>query len=248
MFLYGLIGFPLGHSFSKKYFTEKFEKEGIKAIYLNFELENIDSLNDMILENPELSGFNVTIPHKQTILPYIDELHGAAREIGAVNCVKVVRTGDCIRLIGYNTDTEGFRASLINFMPPTTTGALILGNGGAAQAIRYTLKKLGIFSLTVSRTPQGENEIGYADIPLYLPVHTLIVNTTPLGTWPNTENCPPIPYEQLTPAHYLFDLVYNPELTLFMRKGLQAGAHVCNGLGMLTGQAEAAWKIWTNDL
>lgn len=246
MYLYGLVGFPLGHSFSQKYFTEKFEKEKIKAFYRNFELENIAALNDIILQNPELQGFNVTIPHKQTILPYIDELNGAAREIGAVNCVKIVREDNCIRLTGYNTDTEGFRLSLSDFIPPTVTRALILGNGGAAQAVRYTLKKLGISSLTVSRNPQGENEIGYADVHRYLPTHFLIVNTTPLGTWPDTVTCPSIPYEQLTPAHYLFDLVYNPDITLFMQQGLQAGAHVRNGLGMLIGQAEAAWKIWNN--
>ena len=171
---------------------------------------------------------------------------GSAREIGAVNCVKIVREDNCIRLTGYNTDTEGFRLSLSDFIPPTVTRALILGNGGAAQAVRYTLKKLGISSLTVSRNPQGENEIGYADVHRYLPTHFLIVNTTPLGTWPDTATCPSIPYEQLTPAHYLFDLVYNPDITLFMQQGLQAGAHVRNGLGMLIGQAEAAWKIWNN--
>lgn len=246
MLQYGLIGYPLGHSFSKKYFTEKFEKEKIQAEYLNFEIENLDVLPVLLEKYPNLRGFNVTIPYKQQILGYLTKQSEEAQIIGAVNCVKIERHSAGCQLIGYNTDTYGFRTALLRFIPPHIKHSLVLGNGGAAKAIRYTLQQLGISSLTVSRTPRQEQEIGYADAGAYLPDYHLIVNTTPLGTWPNTNTYPLIPYEQLTSRHYLFDLVYNPEITTFMKKGAEAGARVCNGLEMLAGQAEAGWKIWTD--
>lgn len=241
---FGLVGYPLGHSFSKKYFTEKFKKENIAGEYLNFEIQDLSALKGLLGKHPDLRGFNVTIPYKQTILPLLDKVEGAAREIGAVNCVKIQKDNGRIYLTGYNTDAEGFRASLQPFLTDTVSRALVLGSGGAARAVHYALQQLGIASLTVSRTPQPAKEIGYADVVRYLPEYRLLVNATPLGTWPNTETCPPLPYERLTARHYLFDLVYNPEITLFMKRGLEAGAHVLNGFGMLVAQAEAAWEIW----
>lgn len=245
--LYGLIGYPLGHSFSQTYFTEKFRKEGIEAVYRNFEIPEIGDLPEIVRQNPGLQGFNITIPYKQAVLPYLRELSEAARIIGAVNCVCIRREKGQPVLTGYNTDAEGFRLSLADFIPPGISGALVLGNGGAARAVRYALGQLGIRFLTVSRTPRQAGEIGYAEVPAYLPTHRLIVNTTPLGTWPATGNCPDLPYGALGPQHYLFDLVYNPEITLFMQKGQEAGAHVRNGFDMLTGQAEAAWRIWQDE-
>lgn len=241
---FGIIGFPLGHSFSKKYFTEKFDRENIEAEYLNFPIGQINSLTDILAAHPGLCGFNVTIPHKQHILPYLTELSEEARKIGAVNCVRIRYQDGKTILSGYNTDAYGFRKALLNFLPERPEKALILGNGGAAKAVRFVLDSLGTEVLTVSRTPKNEKEISYADIPHKTASFKLIVNTTPLGTWPATEGYPDIPYHLLTPEHYLFDLVYNPEITEFMKRGMKNGAHVCNGLEMLTGQAEAGWAIW----
>lgn len=243
---FGIIGFPLGHSFSKKYFTEKFEKKSIKAQYLNFEIEHVNEMRMILDQYPNLKGFNVTIPHKQNIIPLLDNLSEEASLIGAVNCVRINRTGQQIILTGYNTDVYGFKLSLQNFIPENTSNALILGNGGAAKAVRYVLNSLNIKNITVSRTPQNKNEVSYAEIPSFLPTHKLIINTTPLGTWPNTENYPDIPYQMLDTSHYLFDLVYNPEITEFMKRGALQGSHVRNGMEMLIGQAEKAWEIWTS--
>lgn len=244
---FGLVGYPLGHSFSKKYFTEKFEKENITGEYLNFELRDLSALKGLLEKYPDLRGFNVTIPYKRTILPFLDNIEGAAREIGAVNCVKIQKEDGRLSLTGYNTDAEGFRTSLQAFLTDTVSRALVLGSGGAARAVHYALRQLGITSVTVSRTPRSAEEIGYEDVLRYLPDHRLLVNATPLGTWPDTETCPPLPYKRLTASHYLFDLVYNPEITLFMKRGLEAGAHVRNGFGMLVAQAEAAWEIWNRN-
>ena len=243
--LYGLVGYPLGHSFSKRYFTEKFATAGIDAEYLNFETESIDRVRDIIEQYPGLKGFNVTIPHKQDIIPLLDTVSKEAEEIGAVNCVKIEHTGNTVSLTGYNTDAYGFKKSLLQFIPAEITNALILGNGGAAKAVKYVLLSLGMNVLTVSRTPHREKEIGYTAIASLLNDYKLIVNTTPLGTWPNTENCPDIPYDLLTLEHYLFDLVYNPEITEYMKRGAAHRAHTQNGLEMLIGQAEKAWDIWT---
>ena len=241
---YGLIGFPLGHSCSPKYFNEKFKQENRNAEYLPFEIKDIESVHDILVRHPDLKGFNITIPHKQNIIPLLDSLSEEAQQVGAVNCVKVEHLDGQTRLTGYNTDVYGFRNSLLQFIPQGIQKALVLGNGGAAKAVRYALQSLGMQTLTVSRTPKNESEIGYADLSALLDDYKLIVNTTPLGTWPNIAQCPDIPYGQLTSKHYLFDLVYNPETTEFMKRGAAAGAHTCNGFGMWKGQAEKSWEIW----
>lgn len=241
---YGLTGFPLGHSFSKKYFTEKFEKEHITARYLNFEIAQINDIYQIIKEFPDLQGFNVTIPHKQNILSLLNSLSEEAQKIGAVNCVRIKRCNGNIFLTGYNTDAAGFQKSLQEFIPEHLSKALILGNGGAAKAVRFVLDKLEMKTLTISRNPQNRDEAGYSELLEIIGNYPLIVNTTPLGTWPNTDSCPAIPYHLLTPAHYLFDLVYNPEVTEFMKRGAIQGAHTRNGMQMLIGQAEEAWRIW----
>lgn len=241
---FGLVGFPLGHSFSKRYFTEKFEQEGINGEYLNFETDDILSLREIVRQYPDLKGLNVTIPYKEKVIGLLDRVSEEAQKIGAVNTIKIERKNGNIILSGYNTDVLGFKFSLLDFIPKTIQKALVLGNGGAAKAVRYALESLHMEVLTVSRTPKSTNEISYQEVIDYLPDHTLIVNTTPLGTWPNTEICAPIPYGALTPNHYLYDLVYNPETTEFMKRGMIQGAHTHNGLKMLHMQAEEAWKIW----
>lgn len=243
---FGLIGFPLGHSCSPRYFMEKFKRENRNAEYLPFEIKEIGELTEIFIRYPDLKGFNITIPHKQNIIPLLDELSEEARQVGAVNCVKVEYSGGKTHLKGYNTDVYGFRNSLLQFIPGDLRHALVLGNGGAAKAVRYALRSLGMEVLTVSRTPGNESKISYTDVARYIGQFKLIVNTTPLGTWPNTKNCPDIPYNLLTPEHYLFDLVYNPETTEFMKRGTTAGAHTCNGFEMWKGQAEKSWEIWEN--
>lgn len=244
MFYYAIIGYPLGHSCSPAYFNEKFGREGIEARYLSFEMEDIHDLSDILKQYPTLRGFNVTIPHKQNILPFLDEISEEAREIGAVNCVKITTKEGRPYFTGYNTDMFGFRNALLQFIPATLKKAFILGNGGAAKAVRYALRSLGMEVLTVSRHPQGTDEIGYPQMRNLIGEFPLVVNTTPLGTWPKTDACPDIPYDLLSSNHYLFDLVYNPETTEFMKRGLAAGAQVCNGYAMWLGQAEKNWEIW----
>lgn len=241
---YGIIGYPLGHSCSPRYFNERFQKENIDAEYLSFEIKEIRDLEEILKNNPALKGFNVTIPHKQNILPFLDEISDEAQAIGAVNCVKISKTDGKTRLCGYNTDMFGFRNAVQTFIPAHIQKALILGNGGAAKAVRYALRSLNIETLTVSRTPRQTGEIGYNALSDHLPSCHLLVNTTPLGTWPDTENFPDIPYQLLTADHYLFDLIYNPSETAFMKKGKAAGAHTCNGYAMWLGQAEKNWEIW----
>ena len=244
MQIYGIIGYPLGHSCSPRYFNEKFQKENIAAEYRSFEMPDIRQLSTLLQQTPDLCGFNVTIPHKQNILPFLDEISEEARVIGAVNCVKVSHPNGHPYLVGYNTDMYGFRKALLEFIPAAISKALILGNGGAAKAVRYALHSLNMEVSTVSRTPRQADEIGYAALPDLITGYPLIVNTTPLGTWPDTSEFPPLPYELLTAGHYLFDLVYNPETTTFMQKGKAAGAHACNGYAMWLGQAEKNWEIW----
>lgn len=245
--VYGIIGYPLGHSCSPAYFNEKFREEGIAARYLSFEIEDIRMLEEILEKYPDLWGFNVTIPHKQHILPYLDEISEEAAAIGAVNCVRVCRKNGKPHLTGYNTDMYGFRKALTAFIPPTIQQALILGNGGAAKAVKYALKTLHISFRTVSRTPREADEIGYPETGKYLAATGLIVNTTPLGTWPNTAGSPDIPYDQLHAGHYLFDLVYNPSETTFMKRGAASGAHTCNGYAMWLAQAEKNWEIWNRE-
>lgn len=241
---FGILGYPLTHTYSPAYYNGRFARESIEAEYRTFEIADITDLPHLLGQIPNLRGFNVTIPHKENILLYLDYISEEAQAIGAVNCVSVEYRNGRPYLTGYNTDMEGFRNALTAFIPIGIDQALVLGNGGAAKAIRYALQTLGITPLTVSRTPQKPGQIGYADIANHLSTHRLIVNTTPLGTYPDIQSCPPIPYELLTPEHYLFDLVYNPSITTFMQKGEKAGAHTCNGYAMLLGQAEKNWNIW----
>ena len=249
----GLIGFPLGHSFSRKYFTEKFEQEHIMDYeYRNFELPAITQVPELINNTPTLTGFNVTIPYKQQILPYLDEIDAAAEKIGAVNCVRVLsspqRKGKCgseHQLIGYNTDVYGFKLSLLDMLGDKRPNALVLGTGGASRAVRWVLEELGMSYQLVSRRGQGAI-LSYDSLtPEIIASHLLIVNTTPLGTFPNTEAAADLPYHALTQAHFLYDLVYNPSDTLFTRRGRFSGATVMSGYMMLKQQAEKGWEIFT---
>ena len=237
---YGIIGFPLGHSFSRGFFTEKFAREGIDAQYLNFEIPDARMLPDVLRDNPELRGLNVTLPHKQAVIPLLDELSDEAREIGAVNVIRV-RDG---RLKGFNSDIIGFTESIKPLLQPHHKQALVLGTGGASKAICVGLKRLGLEWKYVSRTPR-EGMITYEDITAEtLQDYTVIVNCSPVGMFPKIDQAPAIPYEYLTPKHLLFDCVYNPEDTLFMQKGRAQGATVKNGLEMLHLQAIASWRFW----
>jgi shikimate dehydrogenase len=242
---FGLIGFPLTHSFSKKYFSEKFEKEGIKDCqYDLYEIDTIDLFPSLIRENPELNGLNVTIPYKQEVIPYLDDLDPACKDIGAVNCIKI-KNG---KLKGYNTDYIGFKDSLVDWLDGGLPSALVLGTGGASKAIIKALEDLNIAYQIVSRnSDRGTGILAYNDLEKsILESHHLIINTTPLGTYPNTEEMPDINPEWVTGMHKVYDLVYNPEKTFLMRSLEARGALVKNGLEMLHLQAEAAWKIWNN--
>lgn len=244
--LYGLIGYPLSHSFSKGYFAKKFEKEGIKdSFYDSFPLENIDLFPQLLAENPNFNGINVTIPYKQQVIPFLDELDKNAAAIGAVNTIKF-QDG---KLIGFNTDVYGFEQSLLpiinqKYDKKTTLKSLVLGTGGAAKAIFYILKKNHLNPTFVSRTPKP-NQLTYSDLDKnIIDESQIIINTTPLGMSPKIDTCPDLPYELLTNNHILYDLVYNPEITLFLQKGKEQGATIKNGLEMLHLQAEKAWEIW----
>lgn len=237
---YGLIGFPLGHSFSRGFFTEKFAREGIDAEYVNFEIPDASMLLDVIRDNPELRGLNVTLPHKQAVIPLLDELSDEAKEIGAVNVIRV-RDG---KLKGFNSDIIGFTESIKPLLQPWHKKALILGTGGASRAIRVGLTRLGIEWTYVSRTPR-EGMLTYSDLTAdVMQQYMVIVNCSPVGMFPKTGEAPNIPYELLTPKHLLYDLVYNPEETLFMQKGRAQDAIVKNGLEMLHLQAIASWEFW----
>lgn len=250
---YGLIGKTLGHSFSRQYFGEKFAAEHIDARYDNFEMPSADDVLPLIESMPDLVGLNVTIPYKQDVVPLLSSLDDDARAIGAVN---VIRIRD---MRGFNTDVIGFRESIRPLLQPHHTKALVLGTGGASKAVRYGLRQLGIEPLSVSRSlslimdilsplgarPKNPGVICYEDLDEYwLSEYKVIVNCTPLGTFPNVDQCADIPYELLTPEHLLFDLVYNPAETRFLRQGRERGAVTKNGYEMLVRQAEAAWEIW----
>ncbi|MBO6124645.1 MAG: shikimate dehydrogenase [Bacteroidaceae bacterium] len=237
---YGIIGNPLGHSFSKGFFTEKFAREGIDAEYLNFQIPEIGKLTEVLQENPELRGINVTLPYKTEVIPFLDELSDEAREIGAVNVVQI-RNG---HLKGFNSDIIGFTRSIQPLLKPHHRKALILGTGGASRAIRVGLTRLELEWKYVSRTPR-EGMITYEDITAEtLREYEVIVNCSPVGMFPKVDECPAIPYEFLTQDNLLYDLVYNPENTLFMKKGALQGAVVKNGLEMLHLQAIASWEFW----
>jgi len=238
---FGLIGFPLSHSFSKKYFTEKFLRESILNVsYELFPIENIDILPDLLRSEPLLRGLNVTIPYKQQVMPFLDELSPVVKEINACNCIKIENG----KLIGYNTDVIGFEISLKKKLKLHHKKALILGTGGAAKAVEFVLRKNGIDYLQVSRN-KSDDAISYTELDNeILSSHHLIINTTPLGMFPEIDKAPPISYTVIGASHYLFDLVYNPSETLFLKHGRQLGADTENGADMLIDQAEASWDIW----
>jgi len=242
---YGLIGYPLTHSFSKKYYDSKFERERITDVdYQLYSIETIAEFTRMISENPQLMGVNVTIPYKIAVMDYVQKLSPEAEAIAAVNCIKIDRSGPAPVLTGYNTDVYGFMTSLKPLLRPWHTAALVLGNGGAAKAVLYALTQLGIETSLVSRAPMaGQFHYGQLD-RLVLDKYLLIVNTTPLGTYPDIHTCPEIPYDLLGKRHLLYDLVYNPETTAFLKQGAERGAVVKNGLEMLELQAERNWEIW----
>jgi shikimate dehydrogenase len=251
--IFGIIGRPLGHSFSKPYFEQKFAALGLDDHrYYNFPLDDIAGLSEILAEYPDLAGFNVTIPYKREIVPWLDGISDEARAIGAVNCVKI--SGG--KLYGYNTDVDGFRVGLekllgVRFPDGGFSGAqlpsaLVLGTGGASAAVCYALSKSGIQFLNISRTKKSDN-LTYSGLsPSIVQSHKLIINTTPLGTWPDTDAKPDIPYESVGKEHFLYDLVYNPPVTAFLAEGRKRGAAILNGETMLHAQAEKNWKIWNS--
>lgn len=243
---YGLIGYPLTHSFSRQFFSQKFQEENIPAQYLNFEIADIAQLHQIIAQHHTLKGLNVTIPYKEAVIPHLDKLSVQAQQVGAVNTIQVHRSAQKVQLIGHNTDVEGFRQS---FQPnlsqiPLPHRALVLGTGGASKAVTFVLSQLNIPFLLVSRTAHTSG-ITYQDInEKCMQTHRIIINTTPLGTFPKVDTCPNIPYAFLTAQHYLFDLVYNPPQTAFLQEGVLRGSVVANGQNMLHIQAIEAWNIW----
>lgn len=241
---FGLIGRTLGHSFSARYFADKFQREGLADThrYDLFELPEIECVKELIATTEGLVGFNVTIPYKQQIIPYLDSLSAEARNIGAVNCVKIESDG---RLTGYNTDIDGIRLSLDKLLGNVEIdAALVLGTGGASQAVQYVLAERNIPYSIVSRD-SAKGNLTYDDLKVEVTSsHHLIINSSPVGMYPHVDQCPDIPYELLTADHYLFDLVYNPERTLFAERAATMGAHTLCGLDMLYAQAESAWRIW----
>jgi shikimate dehydrogenase len=239
---FGLIGYPLSHSFSKRYFTEKFIKERIDASYDNFPLPRIEELPLLIETHPALEGLNVTIPHKQSVLASLDSMSDVVKKIGACNCIRIRNK----KKEGFNTDVFGFETSLNTHLSPVHKKALVLGTGGASKAVCYVLEKKSIPYLQVSRN-RNAGVISYQDLSRSLvEEHLLIINTTPLGMYPEIQHCPDLPYEAIGESHYLFDLVYNPSMTLFLQKGRENGAIIENGYAMLELQAEESWRIWNS--
>jgi shikimate dehydrogenase len=245
MKLYGLIGYPLGHSFSKQYFTEKFLREGLPDCYFEaFPISSIDQFPGLLQQNKELMGLGVTIPYKEQVLRFVTELSDEVKYIGAANCIKVAAE----KTIAYNTDIIGFRDSFCKLLQPKHKKALILGTGGASKAVQYVLKKSHFDYTVVTRTEN--NRAGYIPYKMIdkqvMKEHLVVINCTPLGTWPNTDTCPDIPYHLVTLNHYFYDLVYKPEKTLFLQQAEQKGAIIKNGFEMLIIQSEANWNIWNS--
>lgn len=244
---YGLIGYPLGHSFSIGYFNEKFQNECIDATYENFEIPSIENLTEILDSNPELKGLNVTIPYKEKVISYLDSISPEARAIGAVNVIKVNHKGNKTELKGYNSDVIGFTQSIEPLLERYHKKALVLGTGGASKAIIFSLKSLGIETLTVSRY-ERHGCVRYEDItPEMIKEYNVIVNCTPCGMYPQTDDCPNLPYEAMDSHTLLYDIIYNPDETLFLKKGKAQGATVKNGLEMLLLQAFASWNFWNSD-
>jgi shikimate dehydrogenase len=241
MLEYGLIGFPLSHSFSQKYFTEKFLKENIDdARFLNFSIPHIEDVEQLFAEHSFLKGLAVTIPYKKSVIKYVDKTDDVVNTIAACNCIKITNG----KKAGYNTDVVGFERSFVKNLKAHHTKALLLGTGGAAAAVKFVLDKLGIQYLNVSRNASGKT-ISYDDItPAILKEYTIIINCTPLGTYPDITEAPQLSYDLLNTSHYLFDLVYNPPLTRFLQYGKERGCIIQNGYEMLVIQAEENWKIW----
>ena len=241
---YGLIGYPLGHSFSIGYFNEKFQNENIDAVYENFEISSLDSLEEVIATNPELKGLNVTIPYKERVMSYLDSITPEARAIGAVNVIRVTHKGNKTILKGYNSDVIGFTRSIEPMLETFHKKALVLGTGGAAKAITFGLRSLGLESVYVSRFERPDT-IQYDKItPETVQEYNVIVNCTPVGMYPQADQCPQLPYEAMDSHNLLYDLIYNPDETLFMQKGAAQGATVKNGLEMLLLQAFVSWEFW----
>ncbi len=243
MSLYGLIGYPLSHSFSKKYFNEKFEKEGSHDVYELFPVENIAEIHAIINNNPDLCGLNVTIPYKRSVLKYLDDSTAIPKGLSACNCIKITKN----RTYGHNTDVVGFERSLKPLLLPSHKKALILGNGGAAEAVKYVLQQNNISYTIVSRDLHHDSTLTYEQLTeAVIADHNIIVNTTPLGMYPSVSSFPAIPYSAITKQHLLYDLVYNPAITTFLQKGEEQGAVIKNGYEMLLIQAEESWKIWND--
>lgn len=242
---YGLIGYPLGHSFSISYFNQKFQDENIDAVYENYEIPSIDALPEVLSSNPELKGINVTIPYKEKVLPFLDSISPEARAIGAVNVIRVSHKGNKTILKGYNSDVIGFTKSIEPMLDKKWhQKALILGTGGASKAIDYGLRNLGLETVFVSRY-ERPGTIQYQNItPEIVKEYNVIINCTPLGMYPKTEVCPELPYEAMDSHTILYDLIYNPDETLFMKRGAEYGANVKNGLEMLLLQAFSSWEFW----
>lgn len=247
--IYGLIGYPLGHSFSHAFFNKKFAEEGIDAVYKNFEIADIGKVRQLVASTPGLSGLNVTIPYKEQVMGFLDAIDPQASEIGAVNVVKVERAADggAARLTGFNSDIAGFCESIKPLLKPWHKRALVLGTGGASKAVVHGLRLLGVEPTYVSRTAAA-GRLAYSDLTKeVMAKHTVVVNATPVGMYPHVDECPAIPYSFLTPAHLCYDLVYNPEVTAFLAKSAEQGAATKNGLEMLHLQALAAWDIWNSE-
>ena len=244
---YGLIGWPLGHSFSRDFFTKKFCNEGIDAEYLNFEIPEAPRLFQIIQEHPLLKGVNVTLPHKQAVIPLLDELSQEAAAIGAVNVIRITRSPNGEPYLkGFNSDVIGFTDSIRPLLKPHHQKALVLGTGGASKAICHGLEKLGVEWTYVSRN-SAPNRLTYSQLtPSIMQTYTVIVNCSPVGMFPKVDHCPAIPYEYLTPNHLLYDIVYNPTITLFMKHGAEHGSTVKNGIEMLERQAIASWEFWNS--
>lgn len=244
--LYGLIGYPLGHSFSQNYFNQKFDAEGISARYVNFEIPDIADFKEVVASHPDLAGLNVTIPYKEQVIPYLDAIDEDAAKIGAVNVIKFIRERGKLTFKGYNSDIIGFSDSISPLLTPSRNRALVLGTGGAAKAVAQGLRNLGVEPVYVSRTARP-GILTYADLtPEVMAAYKVIVNTTPLGMYPHVDEAPDIPYHLLTPEHLCYDLLYNPDVTMFMNRAARYGATVKNGLEMLLLQAFAAWNIWND--